>query len=220
MEINRIYNENCLETMKRMPDNYCDIFTDPPYNVGKNYGIYNDNLPDAEYKNWIKKVLIECKRISNILTIYIPKKWNLFYWNVLGPEFQEVILSYNPEGAIRSGFVNQFNKLLTNSNPKAQKKYVKNVWHNIRERSHGFYFNEETYGNPGYTSERLTRQVISELCTSELIYDPFIGTGTTAVAALCWDKEYIGSEISQEYCTITEKRIKQHKSQFKLDLKQ
>ena len=32
--INKIYNEDCLETMKRMPDNYIDtIITDPPYGL-------------------------------------------------------------------------------------------------------------------------------------------------------------------------------------------
>ena len=38
MKINRIYNENCLETMKRMPDNFIDgIITSPPYDDLKKY---------------------------------------------------------------------------------------------------------------------------------------------------------------------------------------
>jgi DNA modification methylase len=39
MEINKIYNEDCLETMAKMPDNYIDfIFTDPPYGHNHNNG--------------------------------------------------------------------------------------------------------------------------------------------------------------------------------------
>lgn len=36
IELNTIYNEDCLETMKRMPDNFVDlIVTDPPYGLDK-----------------------------------------------------------------------------------------------------------------------------------------------------------------------------------------
>ena len=38
MEINKVYNENCLDTMSRMSNNYCDfIFTSPPYDNIRNY---------------------------------------------------------------------------------------------------------------------------------------------------------------------------------------
>ena len=38
IEINRIYNENCLQTMARMPDNFVDLtVTSPPYNKKKNH---------------------------------------------------------------------------------------------------------------------------------------------------------------------------------------
>ena len=40
-----------------------------------------------------------------------------------------------------------------------------------------------------------------------LVYDPFMGSGTTAVAALKLGRSYIGSEISSEYCEIINKRI-------------
>ena len=37
LELNKIYNENCLDTMARMPDNFVDlVVTSPPYNVGRN----------------------------------------------------------------------------------------------------------------------------------------------------------------------------------------
>ena len=202
-----VYEGECLSWLKSLPDKCCDIWTDPPYNVGKDYGVWNDAMPDAEYLEWITAVLIECKRVSNVFTVYVPKKWQLHYWNVLGPEWQEIILTYTPEGAIRSGFVNQFNKLFTNANPKAHKKYIKNVWHNIRERSHGYYFTEETYGHPGYTSELLSRKVILDLCVSDIICDPFMGTGTTAVASIKSGKDFIGCEINPEYVAIAKKRI-------------
>jgi DNA modification methylase len=51
-----------------------------------------------------------------------------------------------------------------------------------------------------------------------LILDPFLGSGTTAVACERLGRKWIGVEISKEYCDIAVKRIKQERSQLKLDL--
>jgi DNA modification methylase len=212
METNIIYNEDCLVTLRSMDDKCCDVFADPPYNVGKDYGDYNDKMTPENYTEWIVKVLTELKRVSNVLTIYVPKKWNLLYWNTLGTEFQEIILPFRPAGALRYGFSNQFNKLLTNARPKKDKPIL-NVWDNMQQPGLGFFFREETYGHPGYTSEAITRRVINELCESDIIYDPFMGTGTTAVAAIGFKKEFIGSELNQDYINIANRRIKLHLSQ-------
>jgi DNA modification methylase len=42
---------------------------------------------------------------------------------------------------------------------------------------------------------------------NELVYDPFMGSGTTAKMALLNNRKFVGSEISKEYCEIAEKRI-------------
>jgi len=59
MELNKIYNEDCLETMARMPDNFVDvIITSPPYNIirpnstDRGYDIYKDNKTNDEYIEW------------------------------------------------------------------------------------------------------------------------------------------------------------------------
>jgi site-specific DNA-methyltransferase (adenine-specific) len=44
---------------------------------------------------------------------------------------------------------------------------------------------------------------------NDLIYDPFMGSGTTAKMAILNNRKYIGSEISEEYCKIIETRIKE-----------
>ena len=44
--------------------------------------------------------------------------------------------------------------------------------------------------------------------SEDLIYDPFIGGGTTAVAAKMNNRNFIGSEISQEYCNVANERLK------------
>ena len=204
MKINEIENIDCLQGLKSLPDKCCDIFTDTPYNVGKDYGkMVNDKRED--YEQWIAEVLIECKRVSNTLVVYVPKKWNLLFWNVLGSDFQEIILPFNAAGAIRGGFSNQYNKLLTNAKPKG--KPILNVWQNMPTTAMGYFFREETYGHPGYTSEAITGRAIKELCTHQLIVDPFAGTGTTWAAAMKLGKDFKGFELNPKFIDIAKNRI-------------
>jgi len=51
---------------------------------------------------------------------------------------------------------------------------------------------------------------------SSFIYDPFMGTGTTAVACVIDGHSYIGSEISKEQCDYAEKRLKPYLAQTKM----
>lgn len=203
MNINKIQKKEALEFLRSLPDKCCDLFTDPPYNVGKDYGTVSDTRDD--YAEWVTDVLIECVRVSVSCTVYVPKKWNRLYWNVLGDDFQEIILPFNPRGAIRHGFSNQFNKLLTNAKPPDGK--ILNVWNNVPSPAFGFFFRENTYGHPGYTSEAITTKVINELCTHDVICDPFMGTGTTAVCAIRCGRKYIGSELNPDYIDLAEKRL-------------
>ncbi len=46
-----------------------------------------------------------------------------------------------------------------------------------------------------------------ESTKAQIILDPFVGSGTTALAAKQLDRNYIGIEISPEYCEIAETRI-------------
>jgi len=68
IELNRIYNEDCLEGMKRVPDGSVDlVLADPPYNIGKAKW---DKIPN--YIEWCGKWLIECQRVL--------KDNGSFYW--------------------------------------------------------------------------------------------------------------------------------------------
>ena len=207
--INQVWNADCLEAMKLLPDKCVDfIWTDPPYNVGKDYGAYKDKLSDEDYLKWMAEVIRECKRVSrNGIAIMTPQKYMLELWSILGPEFRQIVLSYGPEGAIRFGFVNQFTSILVNRKPIG---YVKNVWHNLQMPGLGWFFREESFGNPGYTSEDITGRIIGSFTQGgEIILDPFMGTGTTARMAKNLKRDFIGVEIDPDYIKIAESRLKQ-----------
>ncbi len=86
IEKNRIYNESCLDTLKRMEDKEVDVvITSPPYNMnlrirnGKycsrqiteefstKYAGFNDNLPIDEYNSFHTEVLKELLRVSHLV---------------------------------------------------------------------------------------------------------------------------------------------------------
>ena len=83
---NNIYNESCLETLKKMSDNEVDIvITSPPYNMNlrirngnycsrqivnefsTKYAGFNDNLPIDEYNEFHSEVLKELLRVSPLV---------------------------------------------------------------------------------------------------------------------------------------------------------
>lgn len=56
---------DCIDVMKKIPSNSIDlIITDPPFNIGKDYGgVYEDKKEFSEYIEWCKKWLTECIRL-------------------------------------------------------------------------------------------------------------------------------------------------------------
>ena len=64
LEVNKIYNMDCVEGLKLLDDNSVDlIITSPPYNVGIKYDSWNDFMPWMEYLSWCRKWLTECFRV-------------------------------------------------------------------------------------------------------------------------------------------------------------
>ncbi len=80
VELNKIYNEDCLETMKRMEDKSIGlVFADPPYNLGINYDIYNDSIQQNEYIKFCSNWFYKLKRVSSKIVI-TPGTRNLPMW--------------------------------------------------------------------------------------------------------------------------------------------
>ncbi len=193
--------------MKQMPDQCADMcWTDPPYNVGKDYGTYKDNLLADDYLAWCFSLVGEMKRISgNRMCVFVPQITKLAWWNILGLDYQEIILSWSPEGTYRGNFINQFSTLLTNIKPQI---YTKNVWHNCQMSGLGYFFRENNYGHPGYTSEDITGRVINAFSLpGQIVCDPCAGTGTSGAEAVKKGRKYILIEIDPGYCGLARKRI-------------
>lgn len=226
MEINKIYNENCFDTMRRMPDNFIDlVVTSPPYNLGekhhtgnnilKAYDTYIDNLPEEEYQaqqililNELWRVVKEGgsvmynhkNRIRNGLQIS-PYEW-IFKtkWNIK----QEIVWFNGSQNFDKCRFYPMTERIYWLSKGKDTGFFNEINQHDLIQDNAVGIKQEHKRAFPLVLAERF----IMCFPNAKLIYDPYMGSGTTALAAIKQKKDYIGSEISVNYCEIANKRLK------------
>jgi site-specific DNA-methyltransferase (adenine-specific) len=64
---NQIFNQDCLQGMKKIPNDTFDIIiVDPPYNIGKDFGNNSDKQKHTDYIEWVKLWLLECQRLLKL----------------------------------------------------------------------------------------------------------------------------------------------------------
>ena len=89
-----------------------------------------------------------------------------------------------------------------------------NIWNYATGK--GFSSNDET-SHPAIFPESLAEDHIHSWSNEgDLVYDPLMGSGTTAKMAHLQNRNWVGSEISEEYCKVAEKRLRPYLQQTKL----
>lgn len=231
MEINKIYNESNLDTMSKMPDNFVDlVVTSPPYNTGGKslttgnfYKEYKDNLKDDDYKNFIFKNVKELIRVTKYYVVYnfqILSNNKDVYLEFLF-QFKDNIkdiaiwkkqaVAQIQKGKMATGYefiviLGKDSKMNFEYNNFPENNYVPNIqtWHKKESiKGHGATMPVEM---ARYFIEYFSKE-------NDLIYDPFMGTGTTAIASVLQKRNFIGSEITKEYVDLANKRISPYLSQ-------
>jgi site-specific DNA-methyltransferase (adenine-specific) len=95
---------------------------------------------------------------------------------------------------------NPTRKILSEPKRKKEFKVVGNIW----KPGHA----TRNYGHPAVFPESLVEKHITTWSNpNDIVYDPFMGSGTTAIVSKRLNRQYIGSEISKEYCYIINARL-------------
>ena len=266
LEINKIYNKDCLEGLKDVDDESIQLcFTSPPYSDMKTYENFKGIDPD-KYNDWIIPIIKELYRVikmdgSFILNINDKvrdrfrhpfifelvsricketgfKLFERLFWNKgkylphpkrFGDKVEYLFWFAKSE----SVYVN-----LENMRVPYDKKSIKRMEKPIKKR---FNRNEENQNateykswkaNPngalpstlitiGSESQRISDKHMAVFPLKlvdyfikggskkgDIIIDPFMGTGTVAVSARNLNRNYIGWDINESYCKISEERLK------------
>ncbi|MBI3413348.1 MAG: site-specific DNA-methyltransferase [Candidatus Aenigmarchaeota archaeon] len=236
---NKIICGDTIEVMKQIPNGSVQlIVTSPPYNLKnstgngmkdgrggkwanaalqKGYSNHDDCMSHEEYVKWQKACLTEMMRI-------IPEDGAIFYnhkWRVqdgLLQDRQDIVNGFPVRQIIiwkRKGGIN-FNKgyflptyevIYLIAKPKFKLVSKANAYGDVWE-----FTQEMNNDHPAAFPVQLIDRIISSTNT-KIILDPFMGSGTTAISSIKFNRNYIGIDISPEYCEMARNRIKQHQAQ-------
>lgn len=239
--LNKIICGNAVEVMKEIPEGAVNlIITSPPYNLknstgngmkngngGKwanaalqnGYTHHNDCMPHNEYVKWQRECLNEMMRI-------IPEDGAIFYnhkWRVQGGLLQsrEDIVSDFPVRQIiiwkRKGglnfnpgyFLPTYEVIYLIAKPKFRLIPKANAHGDVWE-----FTQEMNNDHPAAFPAKLIDRIVSAT-DAKIILDPFMGSGTMAMSAMNFKRDFIGIEISPEYCEMAQRRIQKHQLQPK-----
>ena len=246
-----IYNEDCIDTMSRMEDNFIDLtVTSPPYDNLRKYNGYSFDFES------IAKELFRVTKEGGVVVWVVGDKTNkgsesgtsfkqALFFKECGFSLHDTMIyqkSVPPMNDRRyqhnfeymfvfvKGRLKTFNPIMiekkykdkrTNKNfhrdesgifvkgysmPKQTLKIKENVWNIF---AGGGNSDKIASKHPAIFPEQLANDhIISWSNENDLVYDPFMGSGTTAKMAKANNRNWIGSEISKEYCDIIANRLK------------
>lgn len=233
MELNKIYCMDCLEGMKQIEDNSVDlIVTDPPYNIsglsnsidlhGKpvnlsHFGdwdyLFNPEEFIKETKRVLKKngqiyIFTSDRLIGKYIDLFI--KYQFHYRNML-VWFKANLMPKIRHRTWRSG--TEYILYAGQSKCEKSSDYTFN-WLGQEEMKNLIIRNilggGERLNHPTQKPlDIIKRFIIVSSNGGDFVLDPFIGSGTTAVACKQLGRNFIGFEISSEYYKIAEKRLQQ-----------
>lgn len=197
-----LYHGDCREILPRLTGDV--LVTDPPFNVGKDYGASQDDLPADDYAD-LMGAIAGCG-IERQAWVTPSNRLSLFV-SLLGPDARMVIVRRGAKGPKRWGWFDQFDLLLVRGKPT---RYESNLWDDVRLKGEGYYFRENTWDHPGYTPYPMIARLVGLLASpGETVIEPFAGTGTTLVAARAAGCRAIGIELEERWCEVAARRLDQ-----------
>ena len=210
--LGKIHQGDCLEFMKKLPDKCVDlVLTDPPYGINANKnpvrGKHGKDI--IEGSDWDKcrpkdEVFKEVLRIGknsiiwggNYFADLLPPSMGWLCWDKGTREFSLA------DGELAYTTYNKAMRLFT--------------------LYRGAATNQDGRTHPTQKPEALMRWCLNEIAKKEIIegngivFDPFMGSGTTAVACERLGRKWFGCELEPKYVEIANKRIEQERAQLKL----
>lgn len=242
LALNTVHIMDCIEGMRRLPHEYVDlVFTDPPYNIGVDYGNGNSSLDRHDaYYDWCSEWFRGVERIlrfgGSFYLMQYPEQCAYLLPRLRGLRFSfrrwltwhyPTNVGQSPNNWTRSHRAILF---CTKGEPPAyfngladpqpyRNPTDKRIKENLKERPGVTPYDVWQYNLvknvsrdktswPNQIPVTLVERIIKVSCPPDgIVCDPFIGSGTTAVAATKHGRQWIGFDLNPESKAETEKRL-------------
>lgn len=230
MELNKIYNEDCIEGMKNISDNSIDlIVTDPPYLVKYKTGRRKDKshkftkeILNDDNEQLLKDYIKECHRImkdDTAMYMFCSSNKVDFFKQELDQYFtiKNMIIwvkNSHTAGDLQSAFGRKYEIvfLVNKGRSKFNGTRLTDVWEFKRVAGKGQLHQNQ---KPVEMIEQCIEKHSNE---NDVVFDGFMGSGTTAIACINTNRNYIGFELDEEYYETSIKRINNHVEDKQIDL--
>ena len=246
MTKNKIYNENCLDTMAIMQEGFIDLtVTSPPYDNLREYNGYSFDFEA------IARELYRVTKIGGVLVWIVGDATTegsetgtsfkqALYFMQCGFKLHDTMIyeknsSTFPARKNSQRYTQIFEYMFVFSKGKIEGKKLlcdkPNKWAGCKDFSgklknpvpdfsirnniwkYTTSFNGVKHPAP-FPEELAQDHILSWSNENDLVYDPFSGSGTTAKMAMINNRNFLGSEISEEYFLISNNRIQQSRGLF------
>lgn len=220
--LDMLFKGDCLQEMRKIPDGSVDlVLTDPPYNIARNNNFDTMGRAGIDFGEWDKgadlfSYIDECFRVLHRNGSFIVFN----DWRNLGD-----IARYSEN----LGFITKDMIRLEKTNPMPRnrdRRYVPDyecaIWFTMPKAKWIFHRKNTTYDRPKYVCsvdkglhptqkslKLMTDLLYTHSNNGQLVLDPFMGSGTTGVACVKADRQFIGIEKDDKYYEIAKKRIKE-----------
>jgi site-specific DNA-methyltransferase (adenine-specific) len=243
--VDRVFCEDALAGLARIPDGSIDlILTDPPYNLGKDYGNDSDQLSVEAYllwtESWIERALPKLKDNGSLylfltwrhapeIFVMLKKRMtmmNEIIWDRRVPSMGGSTRSFSSVHDTIGFFVKRKDYYFDldavripydAATKKARSRSIfigakwlevgynpKDMWSVSRlHREHA-----ERVDHPTQKPIEIIERMLKASCPpGGIVLDPFMGSGTTAVAAKRLGRHYAGFELNPAYCALIAERL-------------
>ena len=218
--VNEDYKKS-LETIKQYPN--VVVVTDPPFNIGYHYNTYNDKLNEDEYYSMLAdivdsfpcimihypeslyKIALKANKAPNRVCSWVynsntaRQHRDIAFWDV-EPNFRNTLQEYK------------------NLNDKRIKARIARGcrggrmydWWEVNQVKN---VSKDKTKHPCQMPLEIMKNIVSTLHEDSIVFDPFMGSGTTAMACIDLGYDFIGCEIDETYYQIAKKRINAHRNE-------
>lgn len=219
-EAGTIYCGDCEEILPKL-SKVDLVVTDPPYNIGKKYGSKtSDSRDPEEYWKWFQDVFVFVFDLLSDGYLYLSHSDKGVYiakpsLETIGFEYLQTLIWWG-----RNGYSMQLHRkswsyrhepilFMQRGNPPVLEAGVPGMWYtSVIEAPRPQSNFKEGRCHPTQKPVKLYKSLIART-PGQIILDPFMGSGTSLLAAKELGRKAIGIEIEEKYCEVAAKRMSQ-----------